>query len=550
MRFSIKTTLLIITETAILALCSLQCCSTASKKPVVESLPDRPIKITHGDTLIYQIAFTDKSERERFIYSFNQFVKDSYFHAERFDSAGVFTTMRLIPVQRVDNEPRETKGGAPLPDKEPVVGVQPAAGPEQSVAPVEAVRPEAGGSARIYLPRASVQFPFTLLTDAYPFREKIGEDSTAGYFSIDKAAANAITLKFEGKLTNGAGRIVTVLEVIDLWTRFIREHPAEGFALFRSAEGVMELIRGQEAAVRGFQALDDKTIRIRMLRPDADGLDRLRTARLLPGAFKLGEYYQKVNSNGELSLAPNNGGIGPKPFLHECTVRCGGDPNPVLSFSLGRYDAVLLCGAADLDYARRNLLKNGASCTIVERDRYFIGCNLQDGNARDFIRSVLSGADLLNNFVKAEGTPIGAVESDSASPARPVAKGKAPSQEPLKILFRKDDAVSKTVAAKLLADISAAGGNGALIAADEKGYEAALVDGNYGCVVGWAPQNVLFDKSEKLRLASLFFKDETNEEQRIAANREIPLFSIDWYLLAKEKVGLFEGKIGGMYLKK
>jgi len=60
---------------------------------------------------------------------------------------------------------------------------------------------------------------------------------------------------------------------------------------------------------------------------------------------------------------------------------------------------------------------------------------------------------------------------------------------------------------------------------------------------------VLDDTSEKLRLAAMFFNNERDEAKRIAAVMEIPLFSIDWYLLAQEKVGLFQGKLGGIYVK-
>jgi hypothetical protein len=59
----------------------------------------------------------------------------------------------------------------------------------------------------------------------------------------------------------------------------------------------------------------------------------------------------------------------------------------------------------------------------------------------------------------------------------------------------------------------------------------------------------LTDTREKLRLATLYFYDETNEAARIASFREIALFSIDWYLLAKARVGLYQGKVAGMFVK-
>jgi hypothetical protein len=187
---------------------------------------------------------------------------------------------------------------------------------------------------------------------------------------------------------------------------------------------------------------------------------------------------------------------------------------------------------------------------MVGRDCYFIACTLQDSCARAFIRSLLSGQELLRNFVKAEGVPIQALENDSTVPlaaAQPQAKPAV--QEPLTILFRKDDAVSKIVAEKLLAAVTHAGIAGALMASSEKSYETALASRSYGCAVAWVPETVRSDRSEKLRLAAVFFSNEPDEQRRLQGNWEIPLFSIDWYLLAKSRVGLYKGKLSGIYVK-
>lgn len=521
------------------ALLLIRCTPPVTTKPAVEPIPGQPIRLIRGDTLVYQIAFPDTLERNRFSDAFGRFLREQNFSVERFDSAGVYAFFKILPSVKP----------AMLPEP---AGSQEAVGP----VPPDTVlsgTPSPGGSLRLFYPRGSIDYPCATLVDAYPFGEITGSDSSVGYFTVVNSSASAVTLKLARKITNSTGKIMNVLDFIELWTRHIREHPAEGLAIFRFCDGLAEYLHGQEAIVRGFSAIDNSTLRIRLSTPDPQALERLQSPRTLPAIFGLGSYFVKTNHRE--GAAPGKDRVlsaaGNGAFVNEVTIRCGGDQNPLLSFSLGRYDAVFLWSASDIDYGRRNLLKNG-SCSLVGRDRYFIACALQDSVARACIRTLVSGQELLRNFVKAEGSAIGALESDTfALPAQPpVSTAPASPREPLTILFRKDDAVSKIIAEKLLAAVTHAGLTGTLTASDEKSYETALVSRSYGCAVAWVPEGLIFSRpSEKLRLASIFFNDETDEFKRLRENREIPLFSIDWYLLAKSKVGLYKGSLHGIYVK-
>jgi hypothetical protein len=519
------------------------------KPPVIENVPDHPIRIIHGDTLLYQIAFTDKAERERFVYGFNQFLKDHEFLTQRFDSAGVLTVLRIQPAQPQAALPA---GGTTQPVLPPVGDT--ATGAQTLTQQILAEKdsavplPPFGGSVRLYCPRGSIEYPLCDMVEAYPFSERIGLDSLTGYFYVANVSNTSLTLKTVGRITNIAGKTVTVLDVVDAWTRYVKEHPAEGAALFRWCEGIMEFICGREAIIRGISAVDNATIRIKLARADPLALERLRSSRALPSPLKLGAYAIKITRENEDVLVANRGAAGLKPFVNELLLRRGNDANPILSFSLGRYDALLLWSAADLDYARRNLIKNG-TCSHVGRDRYFISCNLPDSASRVYLRSLLRPDDLLRNFVKAEGRVIPAIESDSLPPLPQSAAAKPAFAEPVKISYRKDDAISKIVAEKFLAACTNAGVQGMIFPLDIKTYESALVNGSGGCAVGWVPETVLADSCEKLRLAAIFFRDETDEIQRLQAAWEIPLFTVDWYLLAKTKVGLYRDKLSGMYVK-
>jgi hypothetical protein len=514
-------------------------------------MPDKPVKVSRGDTLHYQVAFTDRRERERFVYGFERFLKEQSFQTERFDSAGAFIALKILPAAK---QP-VTSGQESAATAKQVALEQPykkAAAKDTVVFPGNDTMalPRFAGALRIYVPRGFISMPFTACVNAWPFREKNTGDTSAGYLVVDKVTPADITLKLACKVTNGVGQAVSAIDFISTWTNFIKDHPAEGLALFRWCDGVTDFIKGREALVPGLQAIDNNTVRIKFTTPDPSALDRLRTSRTLPAEFKLGAYFTKVSRETENVLSSNRSAAGTKPFLNECLVRTGGDNNPLVSYSLGRYDALMLSGSADLDYARRILLKDG-TCSIIQRDRYFIANNIWDSSARAFIRSVVSGGDLLKNFVKSEGQPIAMIETDGLAGGLPsIGVASKPSfTDPVRIIYRKDDAISKTVADRLLATLTHSGVPGIVAALDEKEYESALVARSYNCVVGWAPESVMNDQSEKLRLATLFFNDETSEALRIAGNREIPLFSIDWYLLAKPKVGLFQGTVSGMYVR-
>jgi len=519
---------------SVFAVLLIQCAPKVTTVPAVESVPQRPVRILRGDTLVYQISFSDDRERGRFGEAFGRFITEQQFLFERYDSGGVLTVFKILPSKN-NGEPVPEYHGSAVP-----------VGNEGTAAAPDTAPPARGGSLRLYYPRGSIDCPLAALVDAYPFR---GEDSQSGYFTVANSSPAAVTLKLAKKTVNGAGTTLSALDIIELWTRYVREHPAEGLATFRFCDGITKFLKGQEAIVLGLSASDNSTVRIRLGASDPQALDRLRSMRTLPAPFKLGCYLLTAIRENDAVLSANRAAAAEKPFVNELTVRCGGDPNPLLSFSLGRYDGVLLWSAQDIDYSRRNLLKN-SSCSLIGRDRYFVACGaFQDSAVRAFIRSAISGRELLGNFVKAEGALITAIETDSSQPQALNTASKPAAKEPVTILFRKDDAISKIVAERLLAAVTRAGVQGDLAAASEKSYEAALVGRSYTCAVGWVPETVLSDKSEKLRLAAIFFNDEPDEEKRIRENREIPLFSIDWYLLAKNKVGLYKGKLSGIYVK-
>jgi hypothetical protein len=185
-----------------------------------------------------------------------------------------------------------------------------------------------GGPLRLYYPRGIIDYPVASLVDADPLGR---QDSGKGYFTVESSSPAAVTLHLAQKTVNAAGKTLNALDIIELWTRWIRERPAEGLAAFRSTDGIMKYLRGEEAIVLGFSARDKSSIHMKFSHPDPQALERLRSARLLPAAFKLGGYALSAVRGSDHVLTPNPSAAG-KSFVNELTVRCGGDANPLLSF--------------------------------------------------------------------------------------------------------------------------------------------------------------------------------------------------------------------------
>ena len=409
------------------------------------------------------------------------------------------------------------------------------------------VPPESSqGSVRLYSPRSVLDYPFSRIAVT-----PVDTDADSGIFTITAPSRTSLLVKIRPGAVNGDGTPINALKVIDQWTGFIREHPAQGVALFRSCEGIASFVKGSEPVIRGLVPVDNSTIRIKLAQPDTDAIERLRSNRILPPSLKTGRYSLKGQHENDITFGANPHFSGKRPFLKEVAIRCGGDANPLLSFSLGRYDAVALWNKDDINYAQTTLLKKDGYCIPIGKERYFVALSVRDSLLRTFIRSLLSPALLLHDS-KADGSVIAALESDQivrdTGIQQPLAQHPA-LIDPLKICFRRDDALSRIIAEKLFAACARVNLPARILPQDQREYESVLACSDPVCVVGWADDEVLWNKGERLRLAAMFFGNATDEGSRIARITEIPLFSATWYILARSKIGLLNGKIDDIYIK-
>ncbi len=502
----------------------------------------------NGDTISYAIEFYSAAEREKFLSSFKAFLKD-YPFAKLQDNGDRMVFVKILPI-KADGE--EKKLADELSNKRSdFVGKVIQNTVENSLSdsvikPEDTIEAQYGGTIKMYTPRSTIDEGFESLVDVYPFENNTG----ANVLTIADSSPKKITLRLNGKITNGKGKILSALDFIESWNTMIKTHPAESFALFRYVDGIKEYIDGREAVVRGLIATDQNTIQLRLSQPDQYAIDRLRTGKLLNRGLMLGEYYVNEMTRDEIVLLSNKASGKKSGYLDKIVLRMGGEANPLLSFSLKKYDAVKLLASNDLDYARNNLQKYG-TLNIIERDRYFIACTYADPKLRQYLRGIINSSEILRNFVKAEGEPISSIENDITDSVKYNREiGQLGLIQPVKILFQKDDDVSKIIAEKIMAYFAQDNIAGTLAGVTQSEYERVLISKNYGCAIGWVSGQVISDRSIQLHLASMWFNDELDEQVRKENLQEIPLFSVNKYLLTKNTLILPENKITEMFLTK
>ena len=504
-----------------------------------------------NDTLNYVVAFNDTSERKAFVSSFKQFLEKYPFVNMVKDTVRNYVRIEILPqyeklhIEKHINRIEQTQIVEDV-IEEIIEEISSDSAPEVT----DSILPEFGGTVRIYFPRKNVDPLFSRLFNVFPINVKAADQTDISPLTISDSSAQRITLKINNRFTNAENRTLSALDFIDNWTSILRKHPAEGYFLFRNVAGIPEFISGNEATVRGFNALDENTITLRLANNDTLAGFRLQNRRLIDGNLKLGLYHISRRSDNDLELLANSNSGPTKPFLEKIVLCTGGDPNPILSFSLNKYDAVVLTSINDLEYARRNLTQN-ASLQEIPGERYFLACASEDEGFRAFLNKQINKADMLRNVAKAEGATINSVVMDNLESVQTQdnGNGQFSSSRTFKLIYCKDDQISKSIAEKLLATLSHSKISINLVALEDLEYQRCLISRDYDCAVGWVPQNITHNISEQLRLASIWFNDETDALKRLQDNTEIPLFSVRRYLLKRNDLHLYKNSIQGLFLK-
>jgi hypothetical protein len=520
------------------------CGKEVVKQTVVQQRGHDIVKTEKRDTVGYDISFGDTFDRSRFVAQFERLVKSYPFERDSAKKGGYF---HLALASSVPPCPPEQRPAAAETLKQEAPGLT-----QQK----ETIAARPGGSVTVYANRGVIDHAMAGLVSCLPFAKETCKKAQgaewAEYLDVKNASDREVALSISDKCVNAEGRRLSSFDFVNIWTDFIKKNPAEGVALFDRLKGLDGFIAGREAIVTGFVIKDEKTILLQYERPAPDAVERLCTPRLLVAGLALGPYFIKNAKNRTVVLFPNQHFEGQKAFLSSLTLKLGGDNNPFLSFSVNRYDIAMLLFVKDLEFARRKADDRSQLVTFSE-DRYFLSCRCEPADLRQAVRDLIDPRDILANFVKAEGAVLSRIETDdadnSAAPPQPQKRPALPAAAaPLSVLYRADDPVSAVIAEKILADLTRNGLAANVKPVSPEEYERALVRGDYGIAAGWVGRAIISDQSERLRCASLWFTGDSDERERIAQCREIPLFSVKGYLLLKKKVHFADDRIGSVFL--
>lgn len=539
----------------VLVVCSgvISCNRSRVASQVMPSEDSRPVYRTTGDTITYYIAFENKKQRRHFASSLEEFLR-------RYGDSHPLLKDTVRGIVRIQIPP-SAKEILPVADSLFLRPLEQATISESTVVmqidttgiPV----PKKGGEAVLYSFRSDFGRSYGALFSTTPFAlpteemEQITPEEAATFpITVSRPSPTRIRLHLSENFLNQNGQRVSAFDIVQAWVNYVKDHPAEGKALFRHVQGLQGFLRGEEATIPGIVSTDNSTVLIRLASPDPFCLQRLKTHRLLPAALKIGPYALQKSTGARLELTANTHYRGIGPFLDNISLVLDRDSNPFLGFSLKKYSMLSLFAVEDLAYARESF-GDKADLIPLGTDRYFLVISDPRDEVRSFVMDIVDPQTMLTSVVRAEGEVIHAIGQIRSAQPQERQGDRLPKipfvQSPLKILYLQSDPVSALIAEDLLADLSNAGVPCSLMGAKATEYERAAVSDDYSIAVAWAPGAIVNDPAEQLRVASIWFDDETDEQKRIATQRELPLFSLQRYALCHHGLEFFQGALQGIY---
>jgi len=514
----------------IFLLCLLLFFSCGKKTTVVTIIPTKGqeiLKKESKDTISYILSFENANERLKFSSSLESMIKNYNFKKDTVDKNKY---LHILITSEKKEEPEYS-----FFEKE-----------EEILSKEYKKEPTFGGSCKIFSPREFIDENLLTFISCIPFKEKCNtdyEEDAVEFLEIKNISNVEIIFYISDKAINSRGSKVSSVDIVNALNTYIKQHPAEGFSLFRNVRGILDFIKGKEAIVTGFVLKDERTFSIKLEQPDSFAIKRLCNLRFLPYSLNLGKYFIKNFSGNIYSILPNPNFPNKKAYLSSCNFILGKDNNPFLSFSVGKYDVAILFFIKDLDYIRS---KNLTQIKLLpfKQDRYFLSCIVEPFELRQAIRKSINPKEILENFLKTEGNVINSLESDAFDFLDNM-RGKQNisfvQSEPISVVYCLNDPASCIIAEKIVADLSRSKIQAILAAKSITDYELCMINKDYGIAVGWVSDKISFSESEKLRLGSIWFNDEPNEKARILQLKEIPLFTVKNYLLCKNQIN-FAGK--------
>lgn len=538
-----------------------------SRKVTKQTMLPKPDTLSHleytADTTHYVIRFNSKQDLSSFQKKFEELLDTYTIDPLYRDTIDNYFSLRIIP--RTEHEQKMSVDQsahdsavipfAPFTETDiPFVDTV----PDTSYYEEEIVIPQ-GGTVSLFTFRSVLD---NTLSRLYQTKVLVANQLSSFDFSPDtmkthfltitESGANAFHITLENDFRNSDGKELTAFDFVQSWTDFVSSHPALGYALFFPVKGIVRFIQGYEAIIPGFSVKDERSVLVlcEQMQMPSDALYRLTSPYLFPESLRLGPFSITSKDEHMVVMEKNPYYPGEQPYIDKYIVFLNHDRNPIVSFSLGKYDVVILYKSNDITYAEQNLNDKAKLLPFAE-DRYFLSIAAESLPLRRYLTAVIDPQEIKNNAVKAKGTSIDRIDPQA------ILVGKNPEEKPLKrpylqqpldIVYNTGDPVSVSIAENIFSKLTHQG-----IACNLKGlmgtlFESTLVSRDYDIAIGWISNTELSDPGSLIHLATMWFDNIDNEQLRIDQCYELPLFTIKQFALCKNTVHLDKDDFRKIYI--
>jgi hypothetical protein len=537
------------------------------EKPLLHDNMDPILLDKSNDTLNYILTFTNTEEKDKFTSDLDNFLKKYSYKPIKTDSVKQYIKIQLSP-EIID----KTSVSDQIPfHQEEVVIFESDIQSRYKKIPEDISAPMTGGKITLYTDRKDIDTRLSMFYELPPStlyqpdiyqsqtidsqmdNETTPDTSDKDYLHINQISPQRIQIICTENLINNTGKFVTAFEIVQSWIELVKNRPAEGLALFKNVKGINKFIRGQEGVIQGFSVNNEKTITISLEQPDPFSIERLHSSKLLPHTLKAGQLFVESINNNKIVLHKNRYFPFTKSFIDECVLIFGSDNNPIVSYSLNKYDIVLVYQKRDLNYLSQSMPENSKLIPFSE-DRYFISLGSDSYEMRQNLKGYIDPAKIFKNSVRAEGKLIERIETDltyggESNTSYDSGTHNIQISKNIILLYNTDDPISIKIAEKIFSDLSRVNIACKLTGQAKNIFEISLLDRQYDIGIGWVNNDILKNKAESIRLATKWFNNEHDEDIRISECYEIPLFTVQKFALCKSDINFYDNTISGIYRK-
>ena len=348
--------------------------------------------------------------------------------------------------------------------------------------------------------------------------------TTLQLYDLDKTsplsfANNRATIKLDSSSNS--------LSILEKWNSFSKKYPATFRAILGDVVGLDALVSKKEDRLSGISPLSPTEISINLT--SNSNVSSSPLISILPGIDGLYKIEnEKLIFNGD-STAPH---------LNSVDVKNIGSSDPIIEFSMGKADGILLYKNDDIA-----LIKNKfKDCNIAPIDTMSMFISISDKitkenrlslinaiNSKDILRQLPINGTVINRVIKSSKKPPFIISSTGTNSF----------DSSLIIIYNKNNRLAKQTAIALKNSLLK---NGIKSKVDGN-LEDNLYKGRYDIAIGSLNSSLNRYDPKGEFISHLFFNGNIEEDNRIYDGLEKPLFEVSIYLALKEPFIVHSNKI-------